>query len=347
MSSPIIYFRKNYQTMKSKAHFFLFSTMVASLTANAQVFNLQNPLSHTYSIVAFDPATGEMGAAVQSHWFSVGTIVIWGEAGVGVVATQSFVNPAFGPSGLSLMQQGFGAEQTLKMLITGDEGRDFRQLALLDATGKSSSYTGSKCVESAGHIVGEGYAVQANLMLNDQIWPAMASAFEASKGQPLAERMVAALLAAEAAGGDIRGKQSAALLVVNAKSTGKPWIDRSIDLRVDDHPSPLEELSRLLTVHRAYQHMNAGDLAVEKNDFQLAMREYGAAENLQPQNEEMQYWHAIALVNLGRVEEALPIFRKVFQKNKNWAILTPRLLKNGLLTADEKTLSQILATQKQ
>lgn len=302
----------------------------------------KNPLAHTYSIVAIDPQTGDMGVAVQSHWFATGTIVIWGEAGIGVVATQSFVNPAFGPEGLSLMKKGIGARKALKQLIEGDEGRDFRQLALLDATGEAAAYTGAKCIEAAGHKEGKGFSVQANLMDNPRVWPAMEAAFQKSAGLPLAERLLLTLEAAEAAGGDIRGKQSAALLVVSAKNTGQSWVDRKVDLRIDDHPTPLVELRRLLKLHQAYGHMNAGDLAVEKGDMQKARQEYGAAEALFPQNLEMQYWHAIALANAGELPAALPIFRKIFAMDPNWKTLTPRLTKNGMLTVSEADLNAIL-----
>ena len=302
----------------------------------------KNPLAHTYSIVAIDPQTGDMGVAVQSHWFATGTIVIWGEAGIGVVATQSFVNPAFGPEGLSLMKQGIGARKALKQLIEGDEGRDFRLLALLDATGEAAAYTGAKCIEAAGHKEGKGFSVQANLMDNPRVWPAMEAAFQKSTGLPLAERLLLTLEAAEAAGGDIRGKQSAALLVVSAKNTGQSWVDRKVDLRIDDHPTPLVELRRLLKLHQAYGHMNAGDLAVEKGDMQKAKQEYGAAEALFPQNLEMQYWHAIALANAGELPMALPIFRKIFALDPNWKTLTPRLTKNGMLTVSEADLNTIL-----
>lgn len=302
----------------------------------------KNPLAHTYSIVAIDPETGDMGVAVQSHWFATGTIVIWGEAGTGVVATQSFVNPAFGPQGLALMKNGTGARDALNQMIAGDEGRDFRQLALLDAKGEVAAYTGAKCIEAAGHSEGKGFSVQANLMSNDRVWPAMSAAFQKSAGLPLAERLLLTLEAAEAAGGDIRGKQSAALLVVSAKNTGQVWVDRKVDLRIDDHPAPLIELRRLLKLHQAYGHMNAGDLAVEKGDMGKARQEYGAAEALFPDNLEMQYWHAIALANAGEIQAALPIFRKIFAQDPNWKTLTPRLTKNGMLTVSEADLNAIL-----
>ncbi|HWT01759.1 MAG TPA: DUF1028 domain-containing protein [Pyrinomonadaceae bacterium] len=320
-----------------------FPTSNSSAQEQSQAPARPRPLRpvHTYSIVARDPATGELGVAVQSHWFSVGTTVAWAEAGVGAVATQSFVDPSYGKLGLELMRMGRSAPDALKSLLAGDEGRDVRQVAMIDARGGVDAWTGSRDIQAAGHTVGRDYSVQANLMLNDKVWPAMSKAFEATKGD-LAERMLAALDAAQAEGGDIRGRQSAALIVVSGKPTGRPWADRVFDLRVDDHPEPLKELRRLVTLQRAYNHMNAGDLAVEKKDNEGALREYGAAERLVPDNAEMIYWHAVALVNMNRVEEALPLFRKVFAMDKNWATLTPRLPKSGLLPDDPKLIERIV-----
>jgi uncharacterized Ntn-hydrolase superfamily protein len=300
---------------------------------------------HTFSIVARDPATGELGVAVQSHWFSVGSIVPWAEARVGAVATQSFVDPSYGKLGLELMRTGKSGPDALKSLLAGDEGRDVRQVAMIDAQGRVDAWTGKNDIYAAGHFVGKDFSVQANLMLNDKVWPAMARAFENTKGD-LADRMLAALDAAQAVGGDIRGRQSAALVVVTGKPTGQPWKDRTFDLRVDDSPEPLAELRRLVTLQRAYNHMNAGDLAVEKKDNEGALREYGAAEKLVPDSAEMIYWHAVALVNMGRVDESLPLFRKVFAMDKNWATLTPRLPKSGLLPEDEKLIGRILSVAK-
>jgi uncharacterized Ntn-hydrolase superfamily protein len=326
-------------------HFSIFLTVTLIFVSDinfSQKFYSENPLVATYSIVARDPETGEMGVAVQSHWFSVGSIVSWGEAGVGVVATQSFVNPAFGPDGLELLKSGMTASEVVDKLIAEDEGRDFRQLAIIDVNGNVKSYTGKNCIPGAGNIIGENYSVQANLMLNEKVPGAMKKAFEESKGN-LADRMMAALFAAEEVGGDIRGKQSAAILVVKGKSTGKVWEDRLIDLRVEDHPQPLEELSRLLKVHKAYGHMNAGDLAVEHGDMELAMKEYKAAEDMFPENEEMKYWHAVTLATNGDVEGSLPLFKDVFEKNENWKILTPRLVPVGLLNINEEELQKILS----
>lgn len=297
---------------------------------------------HTYSIVARDAKTGQLGVAVQSHWFSVGQMVPWAEAGVGAIATQSFVDPTYGKLGLDMMRAGKSAPDALKALLAGDAGRDVRQVAMIDAQGRVLAHTGAKNIQAAGHFVGRDYSVQANLMLDERVWPAMSRAFESAQGD-LAARMLAALEAAQAVGGDIRGKQSAALVVVSGKPTGRAWADRLFDLRVDDAPDPLKELRRLVTLQRAYNHMNAGDLAVEHKDNEAALREYSAAEKLVPDNLEMTYWHAVALVQMNRTDEALPLFRRVFAADPNWRTLTPRLSKSGLLPDDPKLIERITA----
>ena len=304
---------------------------------------VEPPVS-TYSIVARDAETGEMGVAVQSHWFSVGSIVTWAEAGVGAVATQSFVDPAYGPRGLELMRSGLDAEQALTALVKVDAGRDVRQVAFVDTAGKVAAHTGATCIESAGHHVGEGYSVQANMMLNDKVVPAMAGAYESAEGD-LADRLMAALRAAQDVGGDIRGKQSAAMLIVKAESTGRSWADRVLELRIEDHPTPIAELERLLEVHRAYEHMNAGDVAVEHEDLELAMAEYGQAAELLPDNVEVQYWAAVTLATSGKIDQALPIFRTVFSADANWIELTRRLHKPGIIPdtpEGRKLVEQIL-----
>ena len=327
--------------MKSNIYILCLFLSLSSLLFSQQKF-FADPLAHTYSIVARDPDTGEMGVAVQSHWFSVGSIVAWGEAGVGVVATQSFVNVSFGPRGLALLKRGKTANQAVEALIASDDGRDVRQLAILGVDGSVDAYTGKNCIPGAGHIVGENYSVQANLMKNDKVWSAMAEAFENSSG-PLAERMIMSLEAAQRVGGDIRGKQSASILIVKGESSGKVWEDRLIDLRVEDHPEPVKELKRLLRVFRAYEHMNKGHLAVEHGDMKLAMEEYSAAEYMFPDNEEMKYWHAVTLVNNGDLNNALPLFKSVFSKNEDWIELTPRLVPIGLLMVSDEELQKILS----
>lgn len=309
----------------------------------AQVFTQADPLAHTYSIVARDPDTGEMGVAVQSHWFSVGTVVSWAEAGVGAVATQSFVNKSFGPRGLALLKSGLTAQQVLDSLLSDDPGQAVRQLAIVDIQGNVATHTGSSCIQYAAHYQGNQYSVQANMMLNGKVPAAMAVAYEKSKGKPLAERMLGALEAGQAAGGDIRGKQSAAILVVPARSQGKPWDERTVDLRVDDSKEPVQELKRLYNVHLAYEHMNRGDLAVEKNDMTAAMNEYNAAMKMFPENLEMQYWTAITLANNKQVDKALPMLKKIFVKDPNWKELTRRLPAVNLLVITDAELKKILA----
>jgi len=305
----------------------LFALIVVAITIPAA--SIEQPV-HTYSIVARDATTGDMGVAVQSHWFSVGSIVTWAEAGVGAIATQSFVNPAYGPRGLDLMRSGLSAEEALKALLLVDEGRDVRQIAFVDVNGTVAAHTGAKCIEAAGHHIGDGYSVQANMMLNDRVVPAMAKAYESTEGD-LADRLMAALEAAQGSGGDIRGKQSAAMLIVKGEATGQSWADRVLELRIEDHPSPIAELKRLLTVHRAYEHMNAGDLAVEHNDLDGAMAEYSRAAELLPGNVEVEYWAAVTLATSGSVKKALPMFERVFAADSNWIELTKRLHKPGII----------------
>ncbi|MEH6405853.1 MAG: DUF1028 domain-containing protein [Leeuwenhoekiella sp.] len=301
----------------------------------------KDAFAHTFSIVARDSITGEMAVAVQSHWFSVGSLVSWGKSGVGVVATQSFVNPAYGPNGLELMAKGISAKDALDQLIAKDDGRDYRQVAFLDNTGTAAAYTGEKCVESAHQITGSNFSVQANMMLNDEVVPAMAKAFKENNNLPLAERVVEVLKAAQAAGGDIRGRQSAALIVVGPDKVENSWEEHKIDLRVDDNANPIEELDRLLKTARAYEYMNRGDLAVEAGDVNKALEEYGTAETMFPDNLEMKFWKAVALANGGRVREAKPIFKSIFEKEKNWRTMVSRLVKPGLITVSPEELEEI------
>ncbi|MCE7992845.1 MAG: DUF1028 domain-containing protein [Roseivirga sp.] len=316
--------------------------VISTHSSQAQVFKADSPLAHTYSIVARDAETGEMAVGVQSHWFSVGTGVSWGEAGVGVVATQSFTNKSFGLRGLALLKEGKTPQEALDILLGDDEGKDVRQVAILDAKGRVAAHTGVKCIQFAGDKQGVNYSVQANMMLNSTVWSAMAKAFEDSHGKPLAERVLLALEAAEGQGGDIRGRQSAALIVVDGEKSEEPWNNHKIDLRVDDSAAPLPELRRLYTVKLAYEHMNAGDVAVENGDMPKALQEYGAAEEMFPDNLEMKYWKAVALANNNRLEEALPVFKLIFGKDENWKELSKRLVPLGFLAVTEEQLAQIL-----
>jgi uncharacterized Ntn-hydrolase superfamily protein len=303
----------------------------------------KNPLATTFSIVARDSKTGEMGVGVQSHWFSVGSVVSWGKAGVGVVATQSMVNKSFGPRGLDLLEKGKAPEKALDMLLKTDEGRDLRQVAILNVKGLVATYTGKKCIKHAGHITGKNYSVQANMMLKDTVWAAMSESFESNENLPLAERILQALFAAQQEGGDIRGKQSAALLIVAEAPTKNRWEDPLLDLRIEDHTEPLKELSRLLKVYRAYEHMNEGDVAIEENKMDVALKEYTAAQELFPENPEMKFWTAVSLANNQKLTEALPIFANIFKEDNNWKILLERLPETDLLKVDADALDQILA----
>lgn len=307
-----------------------------------------DPLVHTYSIVARDPATGELGVAVQSHWFSVGSIVTWAEAGVGAIATQSFVDPGYGLRGLGMLKEGRAAPDVLDALVAADPQPAARQVAMIDAQGRVAAYTGPACIQAAGQRIGTQYSVQANLMANDRVWPAMAEAFEKTGGD-LVDRMLAALDAGEAAGGDIRGRQSAAILVVKGESTGRPWAgaDRVFDLRVDDHPQPLQELRRLVRLQRAYNHANRGDELMASSEVAEALREYARAAELAPEILELPFWQAVTLASAGREAEAMPIFAAVFAREPQWAGLLPRLPAAGLLPDDQALIGRILAQAPQ
>jgi len=299
---------------------------------------------HTFSIVARDAQTGDMGVAVQSHWFSVGSIVSWAEAGVGAVATQSFVDPGYGLKGLGLMRDGTSAPDALKQLVGKDPQPDGRQVAMIDTQGRVDAYTGKAAVAFAGHIVGEQFSVQANMMANAKVWPAMAEAYRRTAGD-VADRMLAALDAAQAAGGDARGKQSAALVVVKAKGTGRPWVgaDKLFELRIEDHPQPLVELRRLLRLQRAYGHANRGDELMTEKKVDEALVEYAAASKLAPEVVELPFWHAVTLASIGREAEAAPIFKAVFAKEPLWLEMLERLPAAGLFPEDPALLARIKA----
>jgi uncharacterized Ntn-hydrolase superfamily protein len=297
-------------------------------------------LAHTFSIVARDPQSGEMGVAVQSHWFSVGSVVTWAEAGVGAVATQALVEVSYGPLGLALMRAGKPAAEALAALLAADAERELRQVAMVDAEGRVAVHTGARCIADAGHEAGEGFSVQANMMASPDVWPAMARAYREAEGD-LVGRMCAALEAGQSAGGDVRGKQSAAILIVKPVSTGRPWADTVMELRVEDHPEPIRELRRLVGLHRAYQHMNRGDDLLGAGEVEEALHEYRAAAGMAPEIEELPFWHAVTLADLGRVDEALPIFRDVFARNRDWATLLTRLPQAGLLRDDPEMMGRI------
>jgi uncharacterized Ntn-hydrolase superfamily protein len=275
-----------------------------------------------------------MGVAVQSHVFAVGPIVPWLEAGVGAVATQSLVDVSYGPLGLQLMREGKTSQEALQALLSIDKGKDGRQVAMIDVKGNVAVHTGPKSIFAAGHQTGDNFSVQSNLMANEKVWPAMAKAYETTKGD-LADRMLAAMEAAQEVGGDVRGQQSAAMVVVSGKKTGNFFTDHIIDIRVDDSPEPIKELRRLLTIQKAYNHLSKADEFIEKKDFASAKKEYDAAIALHSSNLELPFWYALGIYKAGNQKEALEIFRSIFAKEKAWYELIGRLPASGLLPAED------------
>jgi uncharacterized Ntn-hydrolase superfamily protein len=296
---------------------------------------------HTYSIVARDSVTGDMGVAVQSHWFSVGPVVPWARAGVGAVATQSLVLMSYGPLGLDLMEEGMSAAEALDKLVEEDAHSAVRQVAMVDVEGRVAAHTGDSCIAFASQHTGNGYSVQANMMLTDTVVPAMAKAYETAQGD-LADRMLAALEAAQQAGGDIRGSQSAAIYIVRGAASDEPWSDVVMDLRVEDNPRPLEELARLIKLQRAYEYENLGDEAMAEGSLKDAMEAYGEAAKLAPDNLELAFWQGVSLVNVGRDDEGIAILKPVVAKDANWKELLKRLPKAGLLAVSPERLEKVL-----
>lgn len=306
--------------------------------------DLAKPLRpvHTYSIVARDPDTGELGAAVQSHWFSVGSGVIWAQPGIGAVATQSFTDPAYGPLGLALMRAGKSASQALSALLAADEHEDVRQVGMIDAQGNVANHTGEHAIAEYCNLSGQNFSIQANLMLKPTVCSAMVAVFERAEGD-LAERMMLALEAAQGEGGDLRGKQSAAMLVVSGDANEPAWGGRIFDLRVDDHAEPLAEMRRLLVMARAYRLMNQGDEHMTLGEVDQAVTAYSRAQALVPDSHEMVFWHAATLAADGRVEESLPLFSKAFNAWPLWRDLVQRLPAAGLLPDDPELMARIIA----
>lgn len=297
--------------------------------------------AHTYSIVARDASTGQLGVAVQSHWFSVGSSVLWARPGVGAVATQSFVEVSYGPLGLDLMAAGKSAPQALASLMASDAHTDVRQVGMVDSDGNVIAHTGENAIAEHCDIVGDGFSVQANMMLNSTVCSAMVAAYEASDGD-LAERLMLALEAAEGEGGDVRGKQSAAMLVVSGDASLPAWGGRIIDLRIEDSMEPIVEMRRLLGVARAYAKMDEGDAHMTVGNIEKAVEAYAAAEAMNPDNHEMVFWHAATLAGAGEVDDSLPLFDKAFAAWPLWRDLVPRLVAVGLLPDDEEMIEKIL-----
>ena len=299
----------------------------------------------TFSIVARDEKTGQLGVAVQTHWFAVGAICPWIEAGVGAVATQSMVEISYGPKSLDLLREGRSPQEALEKLLAEDKEPGLRQVAIIDNSGMIAVHTGDRCIQAAGHKAGKAFSVQANMMKNESVWPAMEKAYLSTKGD-LPSRMLTALFAAQEAGGDIRGKQSAAMLVAEGEKSDEPWRHVLVNLRVDDHPEPLKELERLLKINKAFDLMNEGDAMLAKSLNEAAKEKYSQAAAMAPEIEEMPFWQAVTLADTGYLDEALPIFKSVFQKNKDWAELVKRLPASGLLKDDAEMIKKILAVLK-
>ena len=287
----------------------------------------------TYSIVARDKNTGEFGVAVQSHYFQVGPVVPWALAGVGAVATQSQVNISYGPLGLELLRAGYSAEQALKALTAGDPHADLRQCAIVDAAGNVATHTGAKCIPAAGHKVGDGFSCQANLMEKDTVWGAMAAAYE-STAAPLADRMMAALDAAEAEGGDIRGRQSSAMLVVSGTGTGRSWDDRLIDLRVDDAAEPLLELRRLLRIKHAYAADSEAARLDEAGDAAAAGAKRKEAFELAPELIELRFWAGLAMATSGDLDGGCVLIGEAVHDDARWLETVRRLVGVDRVTAE-------------
>ena len=289
----------------------------------------------TYSIVARCPDTGQLGVAVQSHFFGTGAVVPWLEGGVGAVATQAMAEVAHGPDGLTRLRAGRSPEEALADILGPDEGAETRQVAIVDAQGRAAAHTGALCIAAAGHLVGDGFTVQANMMAEPGVPEAMAAAFSAGTG-PLALRLVDALDAAQAAGGDIRGQQSAAVCVVAAEAPDRAAHDRQVDVRVEDHPDPLPEIRRLVELARAYRRMEEAEEAMTKGDLDAALAIYEGSAAQYATHHEFPFWRAVLLAGLGNTDEARSVAAPVFARadGENWRELVRRLPAAELLPAD-------------
>lgn len=294
----------------------------------------------TYSIVARDPETGDLGVAVQSHWFAAG-LVCWARAGVGAVATQATVLVDHGPLGLELMAGGASAPEALEARLAADADREHRQVAMIDVRGRVAAHTGASCIRDAGHRLGEASSCQANMMRRDTVWDAMDETFSGSSGD-LAERLLGALEAAEAEGGDIRGRQAARILVVRAEATARPWEDVLVDLRVDDHPAPLPELRRLLTLQRAYDRLERAEEMELAGDVDGSFAERQVAMAAVPDNPEIAFWAAISLAAHGRVEDARSALAAALPADPGWAELLRRLADQRLIELTPEQAADLL-----
>jgi uncharacterized Ntn-hydrolase superfamily protein len=295
----------------------------------------------TNSIVACDLETGQLGVAVQSHYFAVGSISPHAEVGVGAVVIQSFAKSRYATEGLRLIREGASAQVALATLRISDANAEYRQSAMVDTQGTVAAYTGERCIPEAGHHLGNGYACLGNMLTQPGIWNAMGEAFEAAPGD-FVDRLIVSLEAAQSAGGDLRGRRSAAVIVVNAEPTGDQAIDMRFNLRVEDHDQPLQELERLVTLKKAFHHNSRGDHYLRNGDLAPALREFALAVSLAPAHEELAFWQAVAMAVAGYRNEAEPLFRELFDTSENWRLLATRVAESKYLPHRSQTLDAIL-----
>jgi uncharacterized Ntn-hydrolase superfamily protein len=301
---------------------------------------MKHPLVSTFSIVAFDPATEELGVAVHSRYFSVGSVVPWAEAEVGAVATQSFVNVSYGPRGLQLLKNGLSVDEVIAKLTSEDEERDYRQLGIIDAKGDAAAFTGKRCLQWAGSKTGPDYSAQGNILTSNKVVENMGEQFESTVGD-LADRLVAALIAGDKAGGDARGRQSAALLVVRKDGGRAGYGDKRIDLRVEDHRNPIIELKRLLSLHRVYSLIDESEDRLTKCDFQEAIVAIRKAVKLGPKVDDAHVDMGILYLKLDRKKEAVKAFREALRLNPKMKSLIKQLPKVGLIEPDEHVFAEL------
>ena len=297
----------------------------------------------TYSIVARDPATGEFGVAVQSHYFSVGSVVPWVEAGVGAVATQAFGELSYGPLGLDRMREGSSAANALSALVAADSDSEHRQVAFVDAAGNVATHTGGLCIAHAGHRHGNGVSVQANMMERDTVPGAMLTAYQATSGD-LAARLLAALDAAEGEGGDIRGRQSAAIAIASGEKQDQPWKGRLLELRVEDHPEPVIELQRLVQMHRAYRLAHEAERAATAGDLDVATEKIRHALQLAPGNPEIAFWAAMGAATAGQMPLAKQLLAQAVAADPRWPELARRLPATGMFPLSDEALGELTET---
>ena len=294
----------------------------------------------TYSIVAYDPSNGDLGVTVQSRYFSVGSIVPWVEADVGAVPTQSFVNVSYGPRGLKLLKEGLGVEEVIRELTGEDEGRELRQLGIVDAKGNAAAYTGEKCLKWAGSKTGDCYSAQGNILVSERVVQSMAQTFESVEGD-LASRLVSALDAGEKAGGDARGRQSAALLVVRKDAGRGGYGDKLVDLRVEDDPDPVRELKRLMELHRAYYLIDEGESRFAENEPEVAISFIEKALEITPNSDDAYIDLGLMHLKLGQVDEAVRAFKKALVINPKLAVVIKQLPELGIAEMSPSLLERI------